>query len=1047
LVTVLLLGTPQILLDDRPLHGLRRKNRALVYYLAAYNKPVTRNQTLNLFWPDHERPAAQHILRTMLHALRKHIGNALQAEDDFLLLRDVAVDTRTFQTGLNTPASHPGPLNSTLALYRGDFLQDFTLPDTPAFDDWLSAERERYRLLAIRGLAHLSRLHEQQRSYTAALDAIERALAFDLLQEDLQRDALRLHYLAGDRTGAIRRYDTLVKLLDQELGVPPMAETRALYDAIISDTPGPLHLTEQLPPIKPIQTAPSPSPAISPAFLPFTGRAAQMRMLQVALSPGKLILIEGEPGIGKTRLVEEFLASWPQNWQQRPLILRGTAYETEQGLPYQPLADALRALFNEPEWPILSAGMEMAPAWLAEVTRLVPELAAYFPGTPAPLPTADESRLWESMKQFFLHLARQRPVLLFVDDLHWADTATQGLLGYLARRSASSLLFLMATARSPMRDSQLARLLQTLRHENRLERLSLLALTEADSLALARHFSSRESQPLFDWLVRHAEGNPYFLTELLRYAFSAGLLTGSGEVNEELLSWTPVLPPTIQNLILSRLVRLSEDARRILELAAVVGSEFSAEVVAQASLLPENTLMNGFDELQVVGLIQPCENEFKFDHSLTMEVIYQQMGPIRRSTLHRQIGEALEALYTQRIDSVAGSLAYHFTRAKTAERAAPYAFRAGKRAAALAAWAEAITFYEQALEEQVDDLERAAIFLALGTAHFHSGNFAAATDTLYIALDLAKAGGDLSAMELAHVFLTQSLLPQARYPEAIGLAEELRRNGPPELAISAEFNWGTGLGVQSAYPAQAELHLREAQRLLERLEHDGVPNPSHVTLALIKYQLVGVLSQQGKYAEAVTQALEALHLAEADDTALDLLRRIMVYNHVAHNLNLLADPAAADYARRGIQLAREKGSLSHLPYLLSTSGEIALSQNHLDEAEAFFQEGLTIAEQIPVPERIAGLTANLGLIALRRGQQEQARQRLFSARKQADALGARHLVVRICLWLAPLLPAREAFDLLNEARAIALTSGFEQLVKEVIQLETELPASSNTGKR
>jgi tetratricopeptide (TPR) repeat protein len=294
-------------------------------------------------------------------------------------------------------------------------------------------------------------------------------------------------------------------------------------------------------------------------------------------------------------------------------------------------------------------------------------------------------------------------------------------------------------------------------------------------------------------------------------------------------------------------------------------------------------------------------------------------------------------------------------------------------------------------------------------------------------------------MELAHVFLTQSLLPQARYPEAIRLAEALRRNGPPELAVCAEFNWGTGLGVQSAHPDQAEYHLREALRLLESFTQAG--SSPRVTLAQIKYQLVGVLSQQGKYREAVAYALDASRLAAADNTALDLLRSIMVYNHLAHNLNLLGDlSAAADYARQGIKVAREKGSLSHLPFLLSTSGEIALAQNQLDQAETFFQEGLAIAEQVPVPERIAGLTANLGLVALRRGQKEQARQYLSQARTRADALGARHLVVRISLWLSSLLPEAEAWALLGEAQTVAQNSGFGQLLEEVNQRQAELLA-------
>jgi hypothetical protein len=140
-------------------------------------------------------------------------------------------------------------------------------------------------------------------------------------------------------------------------------------------------------------------------------------------------------------------------------------------------------------------------------------------------------------------------------------------------------------------------------------------------------------------------------------------------------------------------------------------------------------------------------------------------------------------------------------------------------------------------------------------------------------------------------------------------------------------------------------------------------------------------------------------------------------------------------------VARKKGSLSHLPYLLSTSGEIALAQNDLDAAEQFFTEGLKIAEQIPIPERIAGLTANLGLVARQRGDTELAKDRLRSALAHADTLGTQYLAVRIRLWLAPLLPAAQTRDLLREARALAEQGNFQRLLEDIAGLEAQFPSA------
>ncbi len=233
-LSIQLLGPPQILSDGQPLELTRRKSRALIYYLAAHPRPLTRDHLLAFFWPDAERVRAQQILRTTLHGLRKALGSALVVEDTALSFSpNLEVDARQFESNLQS--SNPQLLITTLAFYRGDFLQDFTLPDTPAFEDWTVAERERYRRLRVRGLTALSQHYETERNFPAALETLEQALATDPLQEDVQRHALRLHYFAGDRAGAIRRYEQLRQLLDAEMGVPPMAETRAVYDAIIND--------------------------------------------------------------------------------------------------------------------------------------------------------------------------------------------------------------------------------------------------------------------------------------------------------------------------------------------------------------------------------------------------------------------------------------------------------------------------------------------------------------------------------------------------------------------------------------------------------------------------------------------------------------------------------------------------------------------------------------------------------------------------------------------------------------------------------------------
>lgn len=1031
MLSIQLLGSPQILLDGQPLELARRKSRALVYYLAAPSRPLTRGHLLAFFWPDAERASAQQILRTTLHGLRKALGASLIIEDATIALSpDVEVDTRLFESNLLSPVPNYQLLITNLSLYRGDFLQDFSLPDAPAFDDWAAVERERYRRLRVRGLTALSQHYETERNFPAALESLEQALAADPLQEDVQRHALRLHYFAGDRAGAIRRYEQLRQRLDAEMGVPPMAETRAVYDAIITDK---LELPKTQDSRHKIQDSITQSPiAQSPNHpLPFIGRKVELNVLRSAA--GHLTLIEGEPGLGKTRLAEEFIRI------SAALTLTGAARELEQALPYRPLIEALRGLTTRADWPALRAGLEasLPPVWLAETARLLPELHP----APANAPSTDESRLWEGVRQFLLALARQHPVIVFLDDLHWADASTLALLGYLTRQAgagagADSALTFIAAARSVPPRSPLAALIQTLTREGRLRRLPLARLAPADIRALAEQFCSTNTDPLTDWLTRASEGNPYVLVELVRHAREQNLLRADGTVDLAALTAAPIVPNSLYILIQARLLRLSETARRLLDAAVAIGREFQFEIAARAAALSENAALDALDEARAAGLIHPAPNDptgrlYEFDHTLTMEVAYREVGETRHRLLHRRVAEALESVYRSQLDSVAGLLATHFSEGQAPERAAPYAWRAGQRAFGLAAAAEAIAFFEMALQGHNDPAHQQEIYLALGHAQMQAGAFAQASETFQLAEALARAQADEAGRETAQLALAQSLLGQGRHSEIIELAQALLRG---QHAASAEALWGTALSIEGADLVSASQHLQKAAALL-RDESGPVDN---LRLGQVLFELGSIQAQQGDLPQAIAFYRDALALAESADGPSAYPLRILAYNNLAYHLHLLNDPTAIEYAQQGLRLAHEKGVLGLQLFLLSTLGEIALAAEAVDTAETYFADGLALAERLSAPERIAGLTANLGRVAARRGQTASAIHRLSTALARADALGVRHLAAQIRLWLAPLLPPAEARATLAEARAIAESGGRKRLLEEVERLEKEV---------
>jgi DNA-binding SARP family transcriptional activator/tetratricopeptide (TPR) repeat protein len=1026
-----LFGTPRVALAGRSVDGMRRKIRALVFFLAANKQPVSRDQLLTFFWPDHERGAAQPILRTMIHDLRKHLGGKLQADDQGLsLAADTIVDAHVFSAAVNSSTKDIQVLAKALALYEGDFLEGFSLTDSPQFEDWTASERERYRLIATRGYARLAGLHEELHDYPVAVQGMRKALAFNPYQEDLQREVMRLLYLSGDRAGVIRQYEGLRKLLDEEMGVPPMPETRRLYDAIITEEyPGPAAESGA-------STLTVRSPAGEEA-LPFVGRGAELHRLASELDSGKLILVEGEAGIGKTRLVSELIAAQFQ-MSRSALLVKGAAYELEQGLPYEPILDAIRGLMVRPDWQTLFGHMQLAPAWSTELARLLPELPTQFRDIALPDQPADEAHIWEALHQFFLALSRSHKVWLILDDLHWADAATIGWLGYLIRHLSTPRLVLLVTARPAEEPTVLTKLLQVLERSNRLVRFQLPALTPSAMEDMAAALSPGQDERLSDWLIKNAEGNPFFLAELVRYARGIGLLRADGSLDEGLFSSSPAIPATIQNLVESRLLRLSENARHVLHLAAVVGREFNLELLERASSLAESEVLDAIEELQSAHLIQSLRDEnFAFDHSLTMQVALQDLSQARKRSLHRSIAEALESLYKLELDSMSGLIARHFIDGNLPARAAPHAFHAGNSASKLAAWVEAIAFFEQALAFETDDVQRARILVAVGDAHFHKGDFALASRDYQAAVGLAEMSRGLPLLEEAEIGLNLSLIPQGRFAEAIQEAKRLRESGPAELAPCAEFVWGASLTVESAHPLEAERHLRESARLLqERPDYSG-----KVASAQIKYSLAAVFGQQGRSPEAVGHYREVLEMLARGEGTLDTLRHIMLYNNLAYHLHLLGDPLAAATVQKGIELAKERGSLSHLPYLYSTSGEIALAAGDLDTAEKYFREGLALAEQVPIRERIAGMTANLGLVAKQRGDPGRARDQLHAALDLAELLGNHHLEVRIRLWLAPLLSSPDDRICLQSARKIAEEDGLQGLLEEIDALEKHITRS------
>jgi DNA-binding SARP family transcriptional activator/predicted ATPase len=1024
----------------------RRKSRALLYYLAAQPQPVTRRQVAALLWGDHTDETARHNLRTTLYSLRQELGDHLRTEEEWISLDDVEVDARAFAAALEHPKSNQ--LDSVLELYRGDFLSDFDLPDGEEYENWIAVEREHYRRLAIGGFQLVSQRHEAAGDSSAALAALSRALALDPFQEDLQREALRLHYYAGDRAGAIRRYEEFTRLLENEMGVQPMAETRTLYSDIISDKlmapvrapisslppqPAPVALwPDSLPPIP----APRVLQSNAPVGPPFTGRAEELHRLNELRSAHQLVLVEGEAGMGKSRLIETFIAQVQISPGDAltPVVLVGRARQLESRLPYQPLIEALRSLLSTPTWPMLRQRLNLPAVWWQEIARLLPEVVE---PTPTPLlRTPDESRLWEGVFQLLSSLAHQQPLILFIDDLHWSDAATLGLLGYLVRQAAAAGLPItfLATSHPLQPGGEVAVLIQSLLREELLARLRLERL-EADAvMALARWLSPNYGYPLGNWLYRASEGIPFVLAELVRYIRDQKILLPDGSVNLSLLPTTPVVPPSVYTLIQTRLVTLSDAARRVLDAAVAIGREFEFEVVARVAALSDAATLDALDELRQARLVSVVdERRFAFDHTLTMEVAYQEVGELRHRLLHRRVAAALESIHEDRLDEVAGLIAQHYAEGDQLELAAKYARVAGQRAVRLAAWKAAIGFFRQALAA-TPIAEQPELLLAVGNAQLLSGDLVGAEGTLRATLQMPPTQRQAVILRQLLRTLGESLILQARYQAVMELAQSYANHPDPAIRGTSQFMWGAALSLEGQDLDEAAHHISTSQ---EELRAAGI---SETQIAQTDFELGNIAAQQGRLQEAISYYERVLDDSRPDKSSekdMDeaLRSQTLAYNNLAYHLHLLGDPRAEQYIQKALAMAQEKGMLTVFAYLLSTQGEIALAQEDFTTAEHAFSRALAHAQRLNQPERVAGVTANLGLLALARGQNDLAIHRLSTALTQADAISSRFLAAQIRLWLAPLVPAANARAYLEEAREIITAGHYHRLLPQLERLE------------
>ncbi len=723
-----------------------RQGRLAVAFLALSPQAVTRERLIAALWGE-DAPAGQsQALNVVLSKLRRALGPDVlvnAGERAVQLAPGAEIDLDAVQPALDAAfaARDRADWRAVVEAARGaEALADAGL--LPGYEaPWLEDPRRRLEELGLQA-------RELRGDAGLALGGAELAAAERAAQELVDRAPfresghlllMRVREAQGNLAEALRVHERLRTLLRDELGVAPGPQVQAEFERMLK--------AESAEPPPPAAAASAPLPPADPeagqsffatrSGAAFVGRRGELERLhqhfELAVQGGRrLVLLEGEPGIGKTRLALQFMEACEADGA---LALYGRC-DAETIVPYQPFVEALRRY--------VARVPEAVRTWSPELARVVPEVA----GSGGETDAEGRYRLFEAVAEVLSDIAGAQPVVLVLDDLHWADTPTLLMLRQTVRATEQSPLLVVASFRDTEQPVALVDVLVQMRREHFFEKIALGGLDEAEAERLIGEFGPRDVPAhVGHTLWEETRGNPFFLEEMVRQ-----LGRGNGALE---------LPEGIREVIGRRLATLSERTRDVLTTAAVMGREFRVEVLEALGAHDEDELDDVVDEgvaAHVIAEVPGVYGRCSFTHSLIRQTLYDGLTATRRARLHLRVGEALEQLEGAGAEPPLAELAHHFSLAppaRGAPRAVEYAERAARRAAEALAYEEAARLYEVALEALaaagLDGERRCGLLLACGDAQTKAGAAADARATFRQAADAARGLG--SARLLAQAAL------------------------------------------------------------------------------------------------------------------------------------------------------------------------------------------------------------------------------------------------------------------------------------------------------
>lgn len=972
---VALLGSFRVWRDERlldPRAWPGHKERQLLKILVTHRqRTVSSDELIEWLWPDLAPDSARNCLWATMSRLRRVLEPEAGARGSyrfilterpgyrFALAGDCELDVDRFLQQIHEGqvlqnqgdwAAALAAYGAAEALYRGDYLAE------DPYEEWATWERERWRSTFFEVEIELARCHLARRATHEALTRCRRVLDHDDCNESAWRLVMECHYLAGEQGQAAQAFERCRTALARELGMDPSSETVALYERILRgrrDGEG----REEPEPMRPgpLVTPPAPFPGHVSSRLPLVGRekewSALSRLLQEAMSgQGKVVLLAGEPGIGKTRLLQEIghLAEL-----KGFRVLSARCHELEQNVAYVPVTDAMRsALRVEP-----STFSHLSPALLSAIAELLPELREVHRDLPPyqPLPPDEERlRLLTALTQAVGGRTGDRPRLFMLDDLHWTDPSTLQLVHHLARQIHSLPLLLLAAYRTTAEDFQhpISAFRSALLSQGVLTELVLSPFSEEDTILLFRALGQEAWVcDLARRLHQDTRGNPLFLTEMLCTFVQEGLtfVDGAGrwrrERDEAVYTYEELLlPPSVRAAVLDRLNRLATDDRTVLNSASVVGRAFSPPLMAALVGGSEPLLIERLDGLVARGFLHLTpEGHYDFAHDLMRRVACDALSEPRRRILHRQVAEAILAVDARSPGELAGPLATHFAAGDRPWLALDYALTASEKAAKIAAYDEATAWCERALRLVADHPAsvpkgyRTRLQLQRRTLCYYQGDLTCTLEADRAALAAARQEKDVAAELQALWYLAHdsTQVTAATGPEIQEQALRLAQEVGDQAALARSL---ARLGSDVGFRASPQ----ERERALEYLEQ-SIALARTVGDAMLLHEVLTEAWGVGRIPGARLALEEALALVR--DVG-DLHEEVGTLAKLADVLVRQGDfVAAARHAGQGMVLASQAHSPPYrawnqraLGQAMAALGQAADGLRHLGEAAATLEE-------------------------------------------------------------------------------------------------------------